>query len=116
MALCEQATSAGAVERINGMTADEALEVSTFLHDHLKFQRDSQAITPFPYTSDVLAVCHAFPDLAQAALHDRCADETTAAERGGARPSIFRSWTTDELASLPSALNRLYGVPDGDKP
>ncbi len=115
-ALCEQAGSDEAVGRVNGMTLDDALEVSTFLHEHLKFRRESEAIAPFPYTSDILAVCRAFPDLASTALEERCTDEIAAAEKGGARPSIFRSWTTDELASLPGALNRLYGITDGEKP
>jgi hypothetical protein len=110
-ALCQPASSDEEVRRINSMTAEDAMETSTFLHDRLKFQREGSAITPFPYTSDVLAVCRAFPDLAATALEPRCRDEIQAAERGGRRPAIFRQWTEAELGALPDALNRLHGVP-----
>lgn len=116
ISLCEPASSDQAVQRINAMSSEEALKVSAFLHEGLKFRREGDAIVPFPYTSDVLAVCHAFPELASTALKDRCDDEVAAAEKGGARPSILRSWTEAELGALPDALNRLYSVPSGVSP
>jgi hypothetical protein len=108
-ALCAPAQTEEAVRKVNGLSREQAMQVSSFLHERLEFRRVGEAIEPFPMTSDVLAVCRQIPALRGGAMKARC-DEEERYALGGARPSIFRVWTEAELDALPPALNEIYGV------
>jgi hypothetical protein len=108
-ALCKPADSEAAVAKVNALDEALALDVSTMLHRDLSFRRDGQNITPAPLARDLLELCRTDAELSAGALAERCAEELKY-EDGSARPDIFRMWTEAELAAVPAALNKLYGV------
>ena len=107
--LCQAASSEEAVRRANSLTREDALFVSSFLHSRLGFRAESGRVEPTPATSDIIALCREDAALRRGALKERCDHEERYAQ-GGRRPDLFRAYTDAELAALPPALNRLYGV------
>lgn len=114
--LCSPATSE-TLARVNALTADEAVRVSTFLHEKLHFsanEGDAQkgiapSVQPYPLTDDILAVCKAFPVDRSGALRERC-DEELKYENASARPSIARVYSVEDAKALATRLNELYGI------
>jgi hypothetical protein len=111
-ALCRAAETADEVAKINALDESFALELSTRLHQGLRFRREGDTIAPFPLERDLLDLCKADPSLRTGALSARCADAEAYAD-GRPRPAIFRMWTEAELEAVPGALNRLYGIEEG---
>lgn len=108
-ALCQPASSSEEVAQVNHLSAELALEVSSFLHHDLSFRRSGESITPAPFTNDLLALCGQFPELRAGVMKARCDDEERYAA-GGPRPALFMPFSEAELEALPAALNALYGV------
>ncbi|MBX3187611.1 MAG: hypothetical protein KF819_11375 [Labilithrix sp.] len=114
--LCASAT-ATTLSRVNGLTASEAMRVSTFLHERLRFTAlapdDASgrpaSVDPYPLTSDLLDVCKRFPADREGALRAICDDELRW-EEGGVRPAIARVYSVDETRVIADRLNDLYGV------
>lgn len=114
--LCSQATSE-TLARVNALTPDEAVRVSTFLHEKLRFSANegdaekgiAPSVQPYPLTDDILAVCKAFPADRSGALRERC-DEELKYEGASARPSIARVYSVEDARALATRLNELYGI------
>jgi hypothetical protein len=107
--LCNAAASAADVNRVNALPEALAMRVSTRLHETLRFHREKDGIDPFPYNTDVVAVCERDAAARNGFLKARC-DRELAAKDGGDRAAIAYAWTEGELAELPSRLNALYGI------
>lgn len=110
--LCQSATQ-GTLDRVNRLTASEALQTSTFLHSKLRFVADASAgtgVAPFPHTDDLLDICKTFPDDRNGTLKGVC-DEELKYENGGARPTIGRVYTADESRVIAARMNEIYGIP-----
>ena len=114
--LCSPATSA-TLPRINALSASEAIQVSTFLHEKLRFRANEgdaakgvfPSVQPYPLTDDVLEVCKAFPVDRNGPLRERC-DEELKYETGGDRPAIARIYSIEDAQALATRLNELYGI------
>jgi hypothetical protein len=113
--LCVSATAA-TIFRVNGLTASEAMQTSTFLHGKLKFvvvggggEPGGARVEPFPHTDDLLDICKTFPDDRNGTLKGVC-DEELRYENGGERPAIARSYTADECNVMAKRLNEIYGI------
>ena len=115
-ALCSPATSA-TLPRINALSPSEAIQVSTFLHEKLRFSANEgdvakgvgASVQPYPLTDDILEVCKAFPVDRNGALRERCDEELTY-ENSSARPSIARIYSIEDARALATRLNELYGI------
>ena len=108
--LCVSATST-TLARVNGLTASEAMQTSTFLHGKLKFAANgTTGIDPYPHTDDLLEICKTFPDDRNGTLRGVC-DEELKYENGGERPTIGRSYTAEESAVIATRMNEIYGIP-----
>lgn len=103
-------TEAPDVERVNAMTAADALAIAHALHEHMQFVANGGDVRPFPYDDDVLAVCDAKHALA---LSDRCM-YTRELERKmreqGELAEPYRIPPDAEGPPLAAALNELYGI------
>jgi hypothetical protein len=113
LSLCAAATSSAAVERVNSLTRDDALAISTFLHRGLRFRRAGNAIEPHPLTSDIVEVCKGNDELRSNELADVCGFEMRYADSNAPRPDIGYVFTERDLQHLPQALNALYGIDPG---
>ena len=115
--LCSQATSE-TLARVNALSPAEAVQVSTFLHEKLRFAANegdaekgiAPSAQPYPLTDDILDVCKAFPADRSGALRERC-DEEFKYEGASARPSIARVYSVEDARALAARLNDLYGIP-----
>jgi hypothetical protein len=115
--LCSQATSE-TLARVNALSPAEAVQVSTFLHEKLRFSANegdaekgiAPSVQPYPLTDDILDVCKAFPADRSGALRERC-DEELKYEGASARPSIARVYSIEDARALAARLNDLYGIP-----
>ena len=100
------------IDRVNAMTAPDALAIARALHEHMRFVANGGDVRPFPYDDDVLAVCDAKPELAKGVLAERCAYtrelQRKAAEGPVAEP--YRIPPDVEGPPLAAALNELYGI------
>lgn len=101
------------IERVNKMTAADALAIGHALHVRMRFEANGGDVRPFPYDDDVLAVCDQKPELAQAELADRCAYTRDLARRAAAGPvgEAYRMPPDREGPPLAKALNEIYGIP-----
>jgi hypothetical protein len=122
--LCEYASGTEAVERINALTRDEALRISTFLHERLYFvaeDRDEEAplelavVNPYPLTSDTLDVCKMFASDRAGALRALCDYELERKANGGG-DHMARGMSTAEARALAARLNDLYGIAEPPSP
>jgi hypothetical protein len=100
------------IERVNKMTAADALAIGHALHERLRFQANGGDVRPFPYDDDVLAVCDQMTELAQNELKDRCDYTRDLARRAAAGPvgEAYRMPPDGEGPPLAKALNELYGI------
>jgi hypothetical protein len=98
------------VSKVNAMTLEDALAVSTALHARLRFAPMFGSIEPFPFTDDLIGVCDENPTQRAGVLKAVC----DRAYRRRIEPSgtdEFIGFTPQEIEALPSLLNKLYGVP-----
>ncbi len=107
--LCAAAASQADVERVNALPMDLAMRVSTRLHQTLRFRREGDHVEPFPYNTDVVAVCERDAAARGGFLKVRC-DRELRARDSGERTADFLAWSEAELTELPARLNALYGV------
>lgn len=108
--LCTPASSSAEVARVNGMSVEDALAISSALHEKLVFQRaagSAAAIEPFPYLDDELAVCGELGD-AGGVLQNVCARAFR--RRDGASTEVGYVYSAAEIDALIPLLNKLYGV------
>jgi hypothetical protein len=113
--LCESATSAAAVDRVNDMDPADALALVHYLHTQLLFTTTVNPVmdpTPpptlatAPFGDDVLAACALRPAENSVPLEALCEDERQALKSGLEIGRDYDAVAT-ELAPL---LNELYGV------
>jgi hypothetical protein len=123
-ALCASASSTEAVERINALTRDQALRISTFLHEKLYFVSEDRGeeglpqaadVNPHPLTSDILDVCKTFESDRAGALRELCDYEQERQASGGGG-HMARGMSTDEARALAARLNELYGIAEPPGP
>jgi len=110
-AVCQSTSTSAQVQRVNALTVDEAITISTVLHDGLTFTAGPNGVEPFALISDRVEVCRALGD--PGALADLCAWElgrATTADTGGLVTDIARVLTSDEAVALAAELNVLYGT------
>lgn len=115
-ALCSAATSE-TLPRVNALSASEAIQVSTFLHEKLRFSANEgdakkglgPSVQPYPLTDDILDVCKAFPVDRNGPLRERC-DEELKYENASGRPTIARVYSIEDAQVLATRLNDLYGI------
>ena len=109
--LCESATQA-TLARVNGLSRDEAMKASTFLHRKLAFvaSEDGTRVEPYPLVTDVLDVCKTYGVDRAGALKNVC-DTELGYEGKGDRPAIATLYTREESTVLAARLDDLYGVP-----
>lgn len=107
--LCESA-SQETLARVNGLTRDEAMRVSTFLHQKLVFSpsEDGAHVEPYPLVTDTLDVCKTYRDVREGALRAVCDREL--GYEGKDRPAIAIAYTREESTALAAKLNELYGI------
>ncbi|WP_437965338.1 hypothetical protein WMF04_37740 [Sorangium sp. So ce260] len=109
--LCEAASSTAAVDRVNSLSRDEAIEVSTFLHAGLKFKvTPGPGIEPHVLISDQVDVCNTYGSAREGALKSLC-DRELGYVASGQRPDIGIGFTAEEATALAPLLNDLYGIP-----
>ncbi|WP_437808789.1 hypothetical protein [Sorangium sp. So ce1078] len=109
--LCEVASSKAAVDRVNSLSRDEAIEVSTFLHARLKFKvTPAGGIEPHVFISDQVDVCNTYRSAREGALKSLC-DRELGYVANGQRPDIGIGFTAAEAAALAPLLNDIYGIP-----
>lgn len=113
--LCRSATQK-TLDRVNNLSADEALQTSTFLHERLRFvavapvsELDGAHVEPYPMTDDLLDVCRRNPADRAGVLRSIC-DEEFRYEDADSRPAIARIYTMAECSVLAPRLNELYGI------
>ena len=114
--LCRSATQE-TLARINALTASEAMQTSTFLHQKLRFvakegpgELSGAHVEPFPLTDDLLDVCKTYPSDRNGALRSLC-DEELRYENADARPAIGRRYSMEECQVIAARMNELYGIP-----
>lgn len=115
-ALCELATAA-TISRVNALTASEAMQTSTFLHQKLRFvAKDATTgsggarVEPFAHTDDLLDICKTYPADRNGTLRSMC-DEELRYENGGSRPLSAPIYSIEECRVIAARLNELYGIP-----
>jgi len=101
------------IEKVNAMTAADALAIGHALHVRMRFVANGGAVKPFPYDDDVLAVCDHKPELAKGVLAERCAYTRDLRRRAAEGPigEPHRMPPDPEGPPLAMALNELYAVP-----
>ena len=114
--LCSSASSSSAVGRVNALTASEAMQTSTFLHQNLRFVATEAAtelgganVEPYAHTDDLLDICKTYPADRNGTLRAVC-DEELRYENATSRPAIARRYTIDECRIIATRLNELYGI------
>lgn len=98
------------VAKVNAMTREDALAVSTFLHARLRFAASGTSVSPFPYTDDTIGVCDENPGARSGVLKAVC-DRAYQRRSSGGGAEIAVQLTEAEAATLAPLLNKLYGVP-----
>lgn len=98
------------VAKVNAMSREDALAVSTFLHDRLRFVARGNSVLPFPYTDDTIGVCDANPTARTGALKAVC-DRAYQRRSSDNRAELAVQLTEAEAAAFAPLLNQLYGVP-----
>jgi len=101
------------VNRLNSMTAADAMAIAHALHERLRFTALGGETQPYAYANDVLAVCGAKPELANGVLSDRCARERKRwrdMQDGSGALGPYVIPADHEGPPLAAALNELYGV------
>jgi hypothetical protein len=108
--LCESASSSADVERVNDMLPEDALAITHFLHERLKFDigPGDRGISPSPFRTDVVDACE---------LRARRSEELEAIcerERARLRAGTDEGFTYDGQGAvqLVARLNELYGIDD----
>lgn len=112
--LCTSATQAS-VARVNALTASEARQVSTFLHQRLRFEVEqsdgvSPRVEPFPLTSDLLDVCKTFPADRAGVMRATCDHLLGNEMSSSGAPEIAHVLSLDECRVIAARLNELYGI------
>ncbi|CAN5694445.1 hypothetical protein BH11MYX4_BH11MYX4_34610 [soil metagenome] len=114
--LCKQASSSAALGRVNALTASEAMQTSTFLHQKLRFVATEAAtelgganVEPYAHTDDLLDICKTYAADRNGTLRAVC-DEELRYENATSRPAIARRYSIDECRIIAPRLNELYGI------
>lgn len=107
--LCHPASSAEDVARVNALSRDEALELSTYLHQQLHFEPVDGDTQPHALLSDIIDVCRTFAEARAGELRAVC-DRELAWVSEGPRPDIAVQLSSPEAAALAQRLNQLYGI------
>ncbi len=97
------------IGKVNAMSREDALAVSTFLHERLRFVARANSVQPFPYTDDTLGVCDENPTARTGVLKAVC--DRAYQRRSGDGAELAVQLTEAEAAALAPLLNKLYGVP-----
>lgn len=109
--LCEAASSTEADRRVNSLSREEAIEVSTFLHARLKFRvPPGRGIQPRLLISDQVDICNTYRGAREGTLKSLCDRELGYVE-SGARIDFDFPLTVEEETLLVTLLNDLYGIP-----
>jgi hypothetical protein len=108
-ALCESASSAAQVERVNDMLPADALTITHFLHGKLRFSSGpgDEGISPPPLPSDVIDACDLAPSERSTALSEICERERNRLRSG---IDIGYFYTGPGAVELVARLNELYGI------
>jgi hypothetical protein len=108
--LCESASSAAAVERVNGMLPTDALTLTHFLHERMKFVigAEERGISPAPFRTDVVDAC-ALGENDSAELEAICERERERLQAGTDEGIEYEGSGAVELVAR---LNELYGIED----
>lgn len=107
--LCRSADSQEAVDRVNALSRDEALQVSTYLHAALRFEPGEGDTVPHALTSDIVDVCRTYTDDRRGALRAVCDRELERADQA-TRTDMAVNLSEEEVAALANRLNDLYGI------
>jgi len=112
--LCTSASQAS-LARVNALTASEARQVSTFLHQRLRFEVVESAdvpprVEPYALTSDLLDICKTFPADRDGVMRATC-DRLLGNEMSSSgAPEIGHVFSLDECRVIAARLNELYGI------
>lgn len=112
--LCTSATQAS-LARVNALTAAEARQVSTFLHERLRFVVEQSAnvpprVEPFALTSDLLDVCKTFPADRNGVMRATCDRLLGNEASSSGAPEIGHAFSLEECRVIAGRLNELYGI------
>lgn len=107
-ALCQPASSAEAVARINSIYPKDALAVTHELHSRLRFVANEAGIAPSPIPSDILDACALHSNDDEPELAAICERE---ADRLGSGNDIGFAYEGPGAVALAKRLNELYGIP-----
>lgn len=107
--LCAAAENAQQVARVNDLAPADALALTHFLHQGLRFVAGGQGvgIVPFPIPSDIIDACALHPAMNSAALADICAREADRLRNGFDIALTYQGPGGVELAAR---LDELYGI------
>lgn len=108
--LCAAATTTAEVERVNHMAPADALALTHFLHQQLRFviaDGTTPGIDPYPFPTDVLAACGLHVAANSAELNVIC-DRERDRLRSGIEPLYF--YDGPGAVELVARLNELYGI------
>ncbi len=120
--LCAPMVSATDLALLPQMSLSEALTLTHFLHQQLRFEVrtvdlsevDSfETLTPWPIPSDIVAACELDPDLNSPELSQRCEQEKTRLQRieeGYPADLAGRRYEGPVGIELAHRLNQLYGI------
>lgn len=116
--LCARASGASPA-RANALSASEARQVSTFLHQRLRFVVEGSAdvptdpprVVPYAFTSDLLDVCRTFPADRAGVMRATC-DHVLGNEMSSSGWSYVegRVFSLDECRVIAGRLNELYDI------
>jgi hypothetical protein len=112
--LCASATQAS-LARVNALTASEATQVSTFLHQRLRFAVEVSEgapprVEPYALTSDLLDVCKTFPADRGGVMRATCDRLLGNQMSSSGAPEIGHVLSLDECGIIAARLNELYGI------
>jgi len=101
--LCAPASDPAQVNLINTMALPDALTLTHYLHQRLKFVSDGTTFTPFPITADILDAC---------ALHANTPELQAMCDRESAnlQNPVGLSYMGQAAVELAARLNELYGI------
>jgi hypothetical protein len=109
--LCQPASSAAAVDRVNDLLIEDAFAITRYLHSQLVFRGVDTGVAPPPLPDDVIDACALHPESSSVALQTVC-EEERARMMSGNDIGISYGEVGLELAAL---LNELYGIAATDQ-
>jgi hypothetical protein len=73
--LCQPASSAAAVDRVNDLLIEDAFAITRYLHSQLVFRGVDTGVAPPPLPDDVIDACALHPESSSVALQTVCEEE-----------------------------------------